>query len=85
MNFDFEGRVALKRVVIVATSLFVDLSGIVICRCPDCTGIKQKMKYASSSEYLKKAFSGIQHFECHDLDEFSYKEIAEELRKKDRQ
>ncbi|KAJ7323458.1 hypothetical protein OS493_031381 [Desmophyllum pertusum] len=35
---------------------------IYIFWCPDCTGIKQKMKYASSSEYLKKAFSGIQHF-----------------------
>ena len=46
--------------------------------------IKEKMIYASTNEVLKKAYSGIKHFECHDEDEFSYKEIAAELKLKDR-
>ena len=46
--------------------------------------IKEKMIYATTNEVLKKAFPGIKHCECHDEDEFSYKEIAAELKLKDR-
>ena len=42
------------------------------------------MIYAASNDVLKKAFHGIKHYECHDEDEFSYKEIAADLCSKDR-
>ena len=43
------------------------------------------MIYAASNDTLKKAFSGIKHLECHDEEDFSYKEIADDLKAKDRQ
>ena len=46
--------------------------------------VGEKMIYATTNEVLKKAYPGIRHFECHDEDEFSYKEIAAELKLKDR-
>ncbi|KAL9952173.1 hypothetical protein ACROYT_G039388 [Oculina patagonica] len=52
--------------------------------CPDTMKIGEKMIYAASNDTLKKAFTGIKHYECHDEDEFSYKEIAGDLKLKDR-
>ena len=54
------------------------------CRCPDTIRVKDRMIYASTNEVLKKSFHGIKQFECHDEDEFSFKEIAERLEKSDR-
>ncbi|KAL9952172.1 hypothetical protein ACROYT_G039387 [Oculina patagonica] len=57
---------------------------IYIYWCPDTMKIGEKMIYAASNDTLKKAFTGIKHYECHDEDEFSYKEIADDLKSKDR-
>lgn len=56
-----------------------------ICRCPDDKApVKRKMIYASTNNTVKKTFTGIRHFECHDEDEFTYEKIAGELSSLDR-
>ena len=51
-------------------------------RCPDSSGVKKKMIYASSKDAVAKKLEGIQvNIQCNDLDEISYAEVIEQASK----
>ena len=55
---------------------------LLFCRCPDSSGIKKKMIYASSKDAVAKKLEGIQvNIQCNDLDEISYAEVVEQASK----
>ena len=59
-----------------------NLSFLLFFRCPDSSGIKKKMIYASSKDAVAKKLEGIQvNIQCNDLDEISYAEVIEQASK----
>ena len=62
--------------------LFKTCHFLLFFRCPDSSGIKKKMIYASSKDAVAKKLEGMQvNIQCNDLDEISYAEVIEQASK----